>query len=336
MRRARRCANRGDAVEPPAVAGRRQGQREAGQHDEHDDREPPVDEPAGPERRPVHRVAGERAQEDVVHHHEQRGQAADAVQAGQPLSRRRATAITGRSRVRAERAEEAVAEGAHRPDRRLRARAAGRPASPTRRSGLSTAGSWAMTEIGTSWLAPWPLTIVRGLMVAQDDEHEVRVAVVLHEGDQRAQRVLDRLAVRRAHAVRGRSRARPSCDSCAGIAVEDRAVADLVPGDQLRDAASTACGSTRGRSRRTADGGGAWRARGVAGPTGRTGRASRRRRSAGRGSRRCGGRRPCRSGRRTSPPARSGRSTARRRPSASPARLNAWLSVKRSLSTSWS
>ena len=78
----------GEPVEPPAVAGRRQRQREAGEDDEHDDREPPVDEPGGPERCAVHRVAGERAQEDVVHHHEQRGQAADAVQAGQPLRRR--------------------------------------------------------------------------------------------------------------------------------------------------------------------------------------------------------------------------------------------------------
>ena len=147
MRRTRRRANCGDAVEPPAVAGRRQGQREAGQHDEHDDREPPVDEPAGPERCPVHRIAGERAQEDVVHHHEQRGQSANAVQAGQPPrlraggrghwgdaapararprardTGRRRSRRASRRRLRAERAQEAVAEGAHRPDRRLRARA---------------------------------------------------------------------------------------------------------------------------------------------------------------------------------------------------------------------
>ena len=25
-----------------------------------------------------------------------------------------------------------------------------------------TFGSWAMTEIGTSWLAPWPVTTVAG------------------------------------------------------------------------------------------------------------------------------------------------------------------------------
>ena len=84
IRRARRRANCGDPVEPPAVAGRRQGQGEARQHDEHDDREPPVDEPRRPERRVVHRVARERPQEHVVDHDVQRGQAPDAVQAGQP------------------------------------------------------------------------------------------------------------------------------------------------------------------------------------------------------------------------------------------------------------
>ena len=36
-------------------------------------------------------------------------------------------------------------------------------------------------------------------MIAEDDEHEIVVAVVLHEGDQRVHRVLDGLAVRRAH-----------------------------------------------------------------------------------------------------------------------------------------
>ena len=71
------------------MAGRRQGQRETGQHDEHDDREAPVDEPAGPERRVVDRVAAEGAQKDVVDDHVQRGQAAEAVEAGQaPLGLR--------------------------------------------------------------------------------------------------------------------------------------------------------------------------------------------------------------------------------------------------------
>ena len=79
---------RKDPVEPPAVAGGRQRQREAGQHDEHDDREPPVDEPRRPERRAVHGVAGECAQEDVIHDHEQRCEAPDAVEAGQPVCRR--------------------------------------------------------------------------------------------------------------------------------------------------------------------------------------------------------------------------------------------------------
>ena len=170
MRRARRCANRGDAVEPPAVAGRRQGQREAGQHDEHDDREPPVDEPAGPERRVVHRVAGECAQEDVVHHHVQRGQAPDAVQAGQPLARKavpraRRRRGGGRDLGHACRSTVTVLPGPGCEPNALRKRSrkaligqtgavrAGPQAvaaSPSRRSGSSTAGSWAMIEIGTS------------------------------------------------------------------------------------------------------------------------------------------------------------------------------------------
>ena len=156
-----------DAVEPPAVAGRRQGQREAGQHDEHDDREPPVDEPAGPERRPVHRVAGERAQEDVVHHHEQRGQAADAVQAGQPLRRRICDRGTGVARAcssaRHDRLPRRREPNAPRKRSRnaligqigaVRAGAHAVHPAPSRRSRRITAGSWAMTEIGTSWLAP--------------------------------------------------------------------------------------------------------------------------------------------------------------------------------------
>ena len=160
-----------DAVEAPAVAGRREGQREAGQHDEHDDREPPVDEPAGPERCVVDGVAGERAHEDVVHDHVERRQAADAVQAasepppvGGPSERAARGSARGRGRSAvtlpgAERAEEAVAEGAHRPDRRRAAWGACPSPSPSRRSGFSTAGSWAMIEIGTSWSALYPVTM---------------------------------------------------------------------------------------------------------------------------------------------------------------------------------
>jgi hypothetical protein len=72
----------------PAVAGRREGERKAGEHDEHDDGESPVDEPGGPEGCVIHGVAGERAHEDVVANHVQRGQAPDGVQARQPLPRR--------------------------------------------------------------------------------------------------------------------------------------------------------------------------------------------------------------------------------------------------------
>ena len=32
-----------------------------------------------------------------------------------------------------------------------------------------------MIEIGTSWLAPGPVTGLCGLLVAEQDEHEVRV-----------------------------------------------------------------------------------------------------------------------------------------------------------------
>ena len=130
-----------DTVEPPAMAGRRERQREARQHDEHDDREPPIDEPGGPERRPVDRVAGEGAQKDVVHHHEQRRETADAVEADDSLSRswvHRENAPRNRSRKAL--IGQVGAFGLGR-----------RPSShphPAIRS--STAGSWAMTDIGTS------------------------------------------------------------------------------------------------------------------------------------------------------------------------------------------
>ena len=60
-----------------------------------------------------------------------------------------------------------------------------------------------MTEIGTSWLgAVGAGDDRRGLVVAEHDEHEVVVAVVLHEGEQGVQRVLDRPAVRRTYPLR--------------------------------------------------------------------------------------------------------------------------------------
>ena len=162
----------GDAAELPAVAGRRQGQREAGEDDEHDDREPPVDEPAGPERRVVHRVAGERPQEDVVHHHEQRGQAPDAVQAGEPRPRRVGNRGDGGSRgCGGPRAAGRFQVDAHpgppgrgcepnAPRKRSRKALIGQTGAvglgripstqPHPAIRRSTAGSWAMTEIGTS------------------------------------------------------------------------------------------------------------------------------------------------------------------------------------------
>ena len=57
-----------------------------------------------------------------------------------------------------------------------------------------TAGSCAMTEMGTLWLA-LPAHGHRRLVVAEDDEHEVRASIVLDEREERAQRVLDRVAV---------------------------------------------------------------------------------------------------------------------------------------------
>src|SRR5215468_2554778 len=56
-------------------------QREAGQHDEHDDREPAVDHPGRPERSVIGGVARPGTVEDVVEHDEQGGQAPDPVQA---------------------------------------------------------------------------------------------------------------------------------------------------------------------------------------------------------------------------------------------------------------
>ena len=129
----------------------------------------------------------------------------EAVAAGAPTgagggtrasaTRRRSTltSATG-SRLRAERAQEAVAEGAHPPDRRRRAGAhpvrpapPGDPAHHRRvvgddRDRHVVAGAVSGDDRG-------------GLVVAQHDHHQVLAAVVLDEREQRAQRVLDRPAV---------------------------------------------------------------------------------------------------------------------------------------------
>ena len=99
-------------------------------------------------------------------------------------------------RFRVESGEEAVAEGAHRPDRRVRLGSqAGAPA-PALRSARSTFGSWEMIEIGTSWLAPSPLTIGSGWWSPTTIVYGVLAAVVLYEGDDGAHRVLDQRARR--------------------------------------------------------------------------------------------------------------------------------------------
>ena len=92
-----------------------------------------------------------------------------------------------------------------------------------------------MTEIGTSWLGALPGDDRPGLMVTQDDEHEIVVAVVLHEGDQGVQGVLDRPAVRRTDPS-GSLQSVALCHLGHRNAVEDRAVADVAPVDQPRDA----------------------------------------------------------------------------------------------------
>src|SRR5258708_1238328 len=66
----------------PRRGGRRaEAQREAGQGNEHDDREPPVDQPGRPEWSGIGGVARPGALENVVEHDEQGGQAPDPVQA---------------------------------------------------------------------------------------------------------------------------------------------------------------------------------------------------------------------------------------------------------------
>lgn len=85
--------------------------------------------------------------------------------------------------------EEAVAEGVHRPDGAFEwGLVPSCQLHPEIRS--ITAGSWAMTVTGASWLAPYG-DDRGGLVVAEDDEDEVIVGVGLHEGAEGVQRVLD-------------------------------------------------------------------------------------------------------------------------------------------------
>ena len=68
----------------------------------------------------------------------------------------------------------------------------------------------------------------RGLVVAEHDQHEVVVAVALHEREERAQRVLDRVPVGGAGPL-GVAEQRGRRGLLRRDAVEDRAVADVVP-----------------------------------------------------------------------------------------------------------
>ena len=71
-------------AQPPFRAGGRDRERKTGQHDENDDREVPVEQPAGPPRTGVRGVAGKGQQPAVVEHHEKRGEAANTVKPREP------------------------------------------------------------------------------------------------------------------------------------------------------------------------------------------------------------------------------------------------------------
>jgi hypothetical protein len=88
----------------------------------------------------VHRVAGERAKEDVVADHEQSGETPDAVQAGQPLLiRHRPDPNAARKRSRKALIRQTGAWGAGR-----------KPSSqPHPAIRFCTAGSWEMIDTGT-------------------------------------------------------------------------------------------------------------------------------------------------------------------------------------------
>ena len=159
---------------------------------------------------------------------------------------------TGR-RLRAECAEEAVAERVHRPDRRLRAGPhAVLPAPPGdlvqhRR----VVGDDRDRHVVTRAL---PADDRPRLMVAEDDEHEIVVAVVLHEREQGVHGVLDRPPVRRTYPF-GVAPELGLGHLVHRNAVEDRAVADVAPVDRAGGCGSTARGSTPGRPPRRRDGG---------------------------------------------------------------------------------
>ena len=144
-----------DPVEPPAAAGWRQREGEPGEDDEHHDGETPIDEPGRPERCVVHGIAGERAQEYVVDDDEQRGQAPDAVRAGDSLPGK-----GGACGYRTHDVYRVVVCESNAVRKRLRKAFIGhtgavglgcRPGpQPQLPICFSTLGSWAMIEIGTT------------------------------------------------------------------------------------------------------------------------------------------------------------------------------------------
>jgi hypothetical protein len=128
--------------------------------------------------------------------------------------------------------QEAVAEGVHPPDRSARSgpqavlpAPAGNPVQDGRVVG-DDRDRHVVADAA-------PGDDRRGLVVAEEDEYEVVVAVGLHVGDEGVQRVLDGTSVRGAYPVRV---APHGLRLVAGLrhAVEGRAVAHLVPGDHAR------------------------------------------------------------------------------------------------------
>ena len=133
-------------------------------------------------------------------------------------------------------------------------------------------------------------------MVADEDENEILVPVALHEGDQCVQGT--RSTARRPHGPGpGRPRARPWPPRPPGMVLKTEPL-PTSPQSMSSGCASTVHGSTPCRSLRRGPRP-ASRARGVAKPRGRTGRASERSRTSARHTRGCAGRRPCRSRRTT-------------------------------------
>src|SRR3954449_7528294 len=137
-------------------------------------------------------------------------------------------------RRRAERGEKAVTERRHRPDGRLRTRPhAVLPVPP----GDPAEHPRVVGDDRDRYVVPGALAADerRGLMVAQEDDYELVVAVALHEREDRAHRVLDRTAVGGAGSF-GVAEERGVRGLLRRDAAEDRAVADVVPGDESRDA----------------------------------------------------------------------------------------------------